>query len=165
MMRLFPAAVLMGIMLVLTACTKPTPPEAAQPGEAQTGAAEEPHTHGSGPHGGAITHWGDGEYHVEFTVDHDTQTATVYILDSNAEKAAPVKADKLTLKINEPAFVVELLPQPMEGEAEGTSSRFTGKKEELGVVQEFAGTISGQVDGKEFSGDFAEIAETEPATP
>lgn len=56
---------------------------------------------------------------------------------------------------------VELLPQPLEGEAEGTSSRLTGIKAELGEVQECAGTISGQVDGKEFSGKFAEVTETE----
>src|SRR3954467_12372621 len=36
--------------------------------------------HGGGPRGGAVADWGGGQYHVEFTVDHPKQEATVYIL-------------------------------------------------------------------------------------
>jgi hypothetical protein len=60
------------------------------------------------------------------------------------------------LSINAPAFQVELSPQPLEGESAGSSSRFVGKHESLGIVREFAGTISGAVDGKPFAGDFEE---------
>ena len=119
---------------------------------------EEGHSHGEGPNGGAVADWGGGKYHVEFTVNHDTQEATVYVLDNNAKNPAPLKIEKLLLSISDPSFQVELLPQPLEGEAEGTSSRFVGKHETLGVVQEFAGTISGEADGTPYAGDFKEEA-------
>ena len=109
--------------------------------------AEKGHSHGEGPNGGAVADWGGGKYHVEFTVDHDAQEATVFILDDNAKDPAPIKSEKLLLSISDPAFQVELMPVPLEGEAEGISSRFVGKNEKLGVVQEFAGTISGEAEG------------------
>jgi hypothetical protein len=34
-----------------------------------------------GPHKGALAEWGEEEYHLEFTVDHKGQQATVYVLD------------------------------------------------------------------------------------
>lgn len=115
--------------------------------------------HGSGPHGGTVAEWGDGNYHIEFTVDHDKKESVVYILGGDAKTPVPVKADKVLLSINEPAFQVELLPQPLEGEAAGMSSRFAGTDDNLGKVQEFAGTISAEVDGTPFAGEFAESAE------
>lgn len=118
--------------------------------------AGEHHDHGAGPHGGAVGEWGDGNYHVEFTVDHGKKEATVYVLGSDGKSAAPVKADKLLLSINEPAFQVDLAASPEEGETGGVSSRFVGQHESLGIVREFAGTISGEVDGKPFAGDFEE---------
>jgi hypothetical protein len=114
------------------------------------------HDHGEGPHGGAVAEWGDGNYHVEFTVDHDKQEATVYVLGSDAKSPAPVNASSLLLSINEPAFQVTLEAQPLEGESAGSASRFVGKHESLGTVREFAGTISGEVEGKPFAGDFEE---------
>ena len=122
-----------------------------------TGSGEEGHSHGEGPNGGAVADWGGGKYHVEFTVNHDTQEATIYVLDRNAKSLAPVKAEKLLLSINEPSFQVDLMPSPLEAEADGASSRFVGKHESLGIVQEFAGTISGEVEGTPFAGDFKEV--------
>jgi hypothetical protein len=114
------------------------------------------HHHGAGPHDGTIAEWGDGTYHVEFTVDHGKQEATVYVLGSDAKMAAPVKTEKLLLSINEPAFQVDLAAKPLDGESAGASSRFVGKHENLGIVREFAGTISGEVNGTPYAGDFKE---------
>ena len=114
------------------------------------------HDHGAGPHGGAIGEWGDGSFHVEFTVDHGKKQATVYVLGGDAKTPAPVKAAKLLLSINEPAFQVDLAPQPLDGEPAGSSSRFVGQHDNLGIVREFAGTISGEADGKPYAADFAE---------
>jgi hypothetical protein len=139
------------IAMVVVGCAQ-NPPPTAQKAEAP---AE--HHHGAGPHGGAVADWGGGKYHVEFTVDHDKKEATVYILGSDEKSPAPVKASKLLLSINEPAFQVDLAPQPLAGEGEGTSSRFVGQQDNLGKVQEFAGTISGEVDGTPFAGDFKEV--------
>ena len=65
------------------------------------------------------------------------------------------------LSINDPQFQLELLPKPLEGEDEGLSSCFSGTHENLGKVQEFAGTISGEVDGKPYAGDFKEEPQLE----
>ena len=115
------------------------------------------HDHGAGPHDGTLADWGGGKYHVEFTVDHDAKEAVVYVLGSDEKTAAPVKtADgKLLLTIREPAFQVELAARPLAGEGDGTSSCYGGTHESLGIVREFAGTISGAVDGTPFAGEFA----------
>lgn len=105
--------------------------------------------------------WGGGKYHVEFCTEHGKRQATVYILDGGAKKAAPVKADKLLLSIKEPSFQIELKPVPQEGDPQGTSSRFVGTHDNFAKEQEFAGTISGEVDGKPYAGDFKE----EPESP
>lgn len=129
--------------------------EPAKPG-AQGDAHD--HKHGAGPHDGAVADWGGGKYHVEFTVDHDKQEATVYILGSDEKTAAPIKAKdgKLLLSITKPAFQVDLMAAPQAGESGGAASRFVGKHEKLGVVQEFDGLIGAEVDGTPFVGEFKE---------
>jgi hypothetical protein len=51
---------------------------------------------------------------------------------------------------------VVLNADPQEGDPEGKSSRYVGTHEKLGVVQEYAGTMTGVVDGTPYSGDFKE---------
>ena len=114
------------------------------------------HVHGSGPHGGTIADWGGGTYHVEFTVDHDKKEATVYIIGSDAKSPAPIKAQTIHLVINDPMTELDLTAMPLEGEPEGTSSRFVGAHDTIGIVKEFAGTISAEVNGTPYSGDFKE---------
>src|SRR5262249_21562676 len=109
--------------------------------------------------GGVLFDLGGGTYHAEFTVDHPKQEATVYILGSDAKTAAPIKADKLLLSINEPPFQVDLKAVPLDGEPKGVSSRFISKHERLGKEQEFAGTVSGEIDGTPDAGDFKEEPE------
>jgi hypothetical protein len=115
---------------------------------------DQPHTHGEGPHGGTIADWGGGKFHVEFTVDHDKKEATVYVLGDDAKTAAPVAANEgqLLLSIDQPAFQVVLKGSPESGAA----SMFVGTHDSLGVVQEFSGTISGEIDGTPYAGDFKE---------
>lgn len=120
--------------------------------------ADSGHSHGAGPHEGTLADWGGGKYHVEFNVDHDKQEATVYVLGSDEKTPAPIKVTdgKLLLTIKEPSFQVNLVAQPLDGEADGSASRYVGTHEKLGVVQEFAGTISAEVDGTPYAGDFKE---------
>ena len=115
---------------------------------------DDDHDHGDGPHGGTIIEF--GKIHAEFTVNHKTQEATVYILDGDAKKAEPILTDKLLLSIKNPQFQVDLKAVPTDGEPKGKSSRFVGKHEKLGVEQEFEGTVSGEIDGKPYLGDFKE---------
>jgi len=135
-----------------------SPPATRTAAPPSKGTTEKDHEHGAGPHGGAIGEFG-GKYHYEFTVNHKTQEATIYILGGDAKKAAPIKADVLSLSIFKPMFRVDLKPVPQEGDPKGTSSRFVGKHEKLGVEQEFAGELSGDVDGKTLSGEFEEKPE------
>jgi hypothetical protein len=139
----------------------PSTPAATTP-SAQTadrgGGSTKDHSHGAGPHGGAVSDWGGGAYHVEFTVDHDAKQSTVYVLGSDGKTPAPVKAEKITLSIDEPAFDVQLKAQPWEGEPAGSASRFAGQHDNFGVVRAFAGAISGVVEGTPYVGEFAEVA-------
>ncbi len=125
-------------------------------GEGQHGHKEEGHAHGIGPHGGTIADWGGGEYHVEFTVDHDQQQATVHVLGGDAETPVPIDADSIELSIGDPEMLVTLDAAPQGRDPEGQSSRFTGTHEKLSVVQEYAGTVTGVIDGTPYSGDFQE---------
>lgn len=114
--------------------------------------------HGPGPHKGVIGEWSHGK-HIEFTVDHGKQEATVYVLRGNAKDSSPIKTDKLMLTIKEPSFQVELKAQPEPTEPEGYASRFVGKDERFGKEQEFAGTVEGTADGKTYKGEFEEKPE------
>jgi hypothetical protein len=116
------------------------------------------HSHGSGPHDGTVADWGGGKYHVEFTVDHAKQQATVYIFGSDEKSPSPIDAKSIELSIKNPEMLVTLQASPQEGDTEGKASRFIGTHEKLGVVQEYAGTMTGVVDGTPYSGDFEEEA-------
>jgi hypothetical protein len=115
------------------------------------------HAHGEGPHGGTVSHWGAGKFHVEFTVNHEKQEATVYILKEDAKTLFPIDASEITLAIKDPEFQVALKASPHEGEPSGKSSRFVGNHENLGIVKEYEGSITGDVDGKSYSGNFKEV--------
>ncbi|MDA1166274.1 MAG: hypothetical protein O3B13_24525 [Planctomycetota bacterium] len=137
----------------------PTTP-AAQPG-AQTEEGDHGHPHGghgAGPHDGTLADWGGGKFHVEFTVDHDKKESVIYILGSDEKSPTPIKAKSVLLSITDPEFQVDLAPQPLEGEADGMCSRFVGTHDSLGIVREFAGSISAEVDGTPYVGEFAEEA-------
>lgn len=157
--------VLVAATAFVVGCPAPAPPApkppvtqpAAAPKDAPKHAA-----HGTGPHEGAVADWGGGKFHVEFTVDHDKQEATVYVLGDDEKTATPIKAATILLNINDPKFQVELAAAPLEGEADGKASRFVGKHKNLGIVKEYAGTISGEVDGTPYAGDFKEEPHAEP---
>jgi hypothetical protein len=143
-------------MLHFAGCSSSSTPVVA-PAPTQTAETDdEGHSHDAGPNGGALTDWGGGAYHVEFTVDHDAKEATVYLIGSDAKSPAPIKADKIQLVIDDPMTEMELVAKPLDGEAEGMSSRFVGTHETIGIVKEFSGTISGEIDGTPYTGDFKE---------
>ena len=93
----------------------------------------EGHDHGVGPHDGTVADWGGGKYHVEFTVDHDKQQATVYILGSDEKTPAPIDAASIELSIKDPEMQVTLQASPQESDPQGKSSRFIGTQDKLGV--------------------------------
>ena len=122
----------------------------------QAHGAHEAHGHGAGPHEGTVADWGGGKYHVEFAVDHDKQEGTVYILGADEKTPTPIDATEINLSITDPVMQVTLKATPQDSDPAGKASRFVGNHEKLGVVQEYAGTIAGVIDGTPFSGDFKE---------
>ena len=134
---------------------KPAPEAAAE----STDHGHDHPAHGAGPHGGTLSDWGGGAYHVEFTVDHDKHQATVYIVGSDEKSPAPIKTEVVHLTILEPMTELDLTAKPLAEETDGTSSRFVGTHKNLGKAQEFSGTISGEIEGTPYIGDFKEEAE------
>ena len=122
----------------------------------ETAAAPKHAAHGSGPHEGTVADWGGGKYHVEFIVDHDKQEGTVYILGSDEKSPISIDSESIDLSISDPVMQVTLKASPQDSDSAGKSSRFIGNHEKLGVVQEYAGTIAGVIDGTPYSGDFKE---------
>ncbi len=114
------------------------------------------HSHGAGPHDGTVADWGGGKYHVEFTVDHNQQEATVYILGGDGKTPSPIKAEEIQLSIKDPSMQVVLKAARQKGDPEGSASRFVGIHESLGVVKEYEGTITGVIDDTPYTGKFKE---------
>lgn len=168
----FASMLLITPLAVTIGCSQPPAPPAKAPAASPTAPTTkkdhdhdhdehdhgEGHAHGAGPHDGTLADWGGGKYHVEFTVEHDKKEAVVYVLGSDEKTPVPVKtADgTLLLTIKEPAFQVTLTARPLAGEADGKASCFGGTHDSLGIVREFAGAISAEVDGTPYAGDFAE---------
>lgn len=151
---------LLAALCLAAGCSKPTTPDPK--GNAKDKSGDGSHAHGAGPHGGAVADWGGGKYHIEFTVDHDKKEATVYILGSDQKTAAPIKAkdDQISGNItgvkDKDNFELILKAMPQEGDAAGKSSRFVGKHDKIGMVQEFEGTVTGEDDGTPYTGKFKE---------
>lgn len=160
-----PSAILVCLLVGCSEQTENTT-TTPQPGTTATSESDHghPHTgegshgHGAGPHGGTVADWGGGKYHVEFTVDHDKKEATVYVLGSDEKTPEPVKAASLLLTIKKPELQADLLPVPQDGDPEGTSSRFVGTHDGLATVMEYEGTMSAEVDGTPYAGNFKEEA-------
>ena len=102
---LFSAFCALTAMTFIAGCQDTAAPEAAAPSNTASAAAEHEHEHGegehahghgAGPHDGTLADWGGGKYHVEFTVDHEKQEATVYVLGSDEKSPAPIKTDKIS---------------------------------------------------------------------
>lgn len=149
----------LGVLLVglsAVGCNKPadTPKADDKKGEKAAKKDDDHGDHGEGPHGGTVIEL--GKYHGEFVVDHGKKTATVYILDGKVKNAEPISAAKLSLSIKQPAFQVDLVAVPQDGDPKGKSSRFVATHDNFGKEQEFEGTVSGEIDGKPYLGDFKE---------
>ncbi len=110
-----------------------------------------------GPHKGALAEWGEHDYILEFIADHDAKEATVYVLDGKAKDAKPIPSRTLTLSLKQsPSVTFTLEAKPLASDPPRQASRFVGKHDAIAEKKEFAGTLSGDVSGKKFSGTFKE---------
>ena len=138
--------------------SKPTPSNTGD----NKGGKEEKHAHGKGPNGGVL--FDLGKYHAEFTVDHPAKECTVLFVtgDDKDAKPLPVAAKEFTLTTKEtktkegkvvPPMTVKLLPKDAK---DGKAAKFVGTDPGIGNVADFAGTVTGEIDGKPSSGEFKE---------
>src|SRR5262245_8451329 len=116
-------AIAAGLMLTPLACQKPAAPQASKPQPTKPGGHAHVHNHDEGPHDGVVAEWGAEEFHAEFTVDHKTKTATVYVLDEHAKNAPKVDKDKITKVTLTITNVNPPLTLPMEFDASKTDSK------------------------------------------
>jgi hypothetical protein len=108
---LLSVAAMLSISLMVGCGDKTAEPPAQQSGSSSISESDHGHPHegeaahgghGAGPHDGTLADWGGGEYHVEFTVDHDKKQATVYVLGSDEQTPAPITAETLLVTIKKP---------------------------------------------------------------
>jgi hypothetical protein len=141
------------VLLLAGGCTKPAEEKPAETA-AQPAPKADSHSHGNGPNGGVV--FDLGSHHAEFTVDHPKQEATILFFE------APVAATELVLNIQETQTAEGTKVAPMTvtlsatDAADGKASKFVGKDPGIGNVADFAGTVSGEIDGKPASGEFKE---------
>lgn len=115
--------------------------------------------HDTGPHKGPIAEWGDEEYHLEVVADAKTGDVTVYVYGDHDElakgKAKAIDAKSLVLLLKtDPATTVKLEPKPAKDDPAGKSSVFVAKSDAFKTDKKLAGTISGKLGTKPYSGDF-----------
>jgi hypothetical protein len=145
-------AVCIFAILLSGGCSKPV--ETKQAETAAPAAETGGHSHGNGPNGGVV--FDLGSQHAEFTVDHGKQEATILFFE------APVAATELVLNIQETQTADGTKVAPMTvmlsatDAADGKASKFVGTDPGIGKVADFAGTVSGEIDGKPASGEFKE---------
>lgn len=116
----------------------------------------EGHVHAAGPHGGVVVDWGGGKYHVELTIDPAKKEATAYVLGSDEKTPTPITtADgSVLLTFTTPSLQLSLQPMPLDGETAARASRYSATHDQLGMKQRVAGSISAEVDGTPYAGDF-----------
>lgn len=143
--------------LALTGCDKKAEPSRA---ENKGSTEEDDHGHGPGPNGGVV--FDLGKYHAEFTVDHPEKTCTILFLGTDEKTPVAVAAKELTLTTKEtktkegkvvPPMTVKLLPKDAK---DGKATRFVGTDPGIANVADFAGTVTGEINGKPSSGEFEE---------
>jgi hypothetical protein len=142
-------------MAVISGCGDKRPESRLKSSASKTDHHDD-HAH-EGPHGGHIIELGDEEYHAELVHDDKTNTATVYVLDSSAKKAAPIAAEDVTinLTIDGKAQQFKLAAKPLDGE-QGKSSRFEASDEALMKALDAEGAkgrLNLTSEGKTYSGE------------
>ncbi|MCS6866508.1 MAG: hypothetical protein RMJ56_11220 [Gemmataceae bacterium] len=128
----------------------PTPSPSTQPADSN----DDDHEHGEGPHGGTIFDF--GKYHGEFRPDHGKKEATIWLFGVDQKTPVRVKAEKLRLIVTNTEPPIEVDLRAADPDAEGKAHQFTGQHDGFAQEMEYKGTVTGVLDGKPYSGEFAE---------
>jgi hypothetical protein len=121
---------------------------------AETPAVVDDHHHEHGPHEGHVIEL--GEHHGEVVLESDRKL-TLYLLDGELNNAVPLgdATASAKLKIGTEEQTVELKPLPLEGEADGKSSRFQSAEplpESVKDLEGVEGDVTLTVGGKSTTG-------------
>ena len=82
------------------------------------------HLHyGAGPHGGMLLELGGEDFHAELVFDHDAHAVRIFLFKADAKTPLPSKTPAATLLLDNNKTIT-LKALPLEGEADGMSSRF-----------------------------------------
>jgi hypothetical protein len=149
-------------VLMVCGCSKSSEstPAATDATTAAEAAPAAEHAHGTGPNGGVV--FDLGSHHAEFTVDHGKHQCTILVLGDDEKTPAAVATAELILNIQETKMADGTVVAPMTvtmspaDSAEGKASKFVGSDPGIGNVADFAGTVSGEIDGKPAMGEFKE---------
>lgn len=156
--KLFTPSLLVAAMWT-TGCAKSEDSKPAATASKVTPAAE--HTHGAGPNGGVV--FDLGSRHAEFTVDHVKQQCTILVLGDDEKTPGPVTATEFVLITDEtktadgtvvPSMTVMMTPSDA---ADGKAATFVGTDPGIANVADFAGAVTGEIDGKPVAGSFSEV--------
>jgi hypothetical protein len=128
--------------------------------DATTAAPVAEHSHGTGPNGGVV--FDLGSYHAEFGVAHPKQQITILVLGDDEKTPTAIAATELVLNIQETKTADGTVVAPMTitmlpvDVTDGKATTFVGTDPGVGNVADFAGTVSGEIDGKPALGEFKE---------
>jgi len=152
------APVLLVAALCSAGCSKPSDSTPAKTGTSAAPVAE--HTHGPGPNGGVV--FEVGSRHAEFTVDHGKKECTLLFLGDDEKTPTAVASTEFVLSIKETKTADGTVVSPMTvamqpvNATDGKAVTFVGADPGIGNVADFAGTVSGEIDGKPAMGEFKE---------
>jgi hypothetical protein len=131
--KLAPLGVLLSVLVWTLAGCNQAPPSPPPPAHDHA----HDHAHGEhGPHEGELIELGSGKYHAELVHDEAAKLVTIYLLGGDAKSAAPIAEESLVVSAvvdGKPEKFV-LAAKPLEGEAEGQSSRFESSEEALATA-------------------------------
>ncbi len=131
-----------GLLGLTIACGGGEAAPAVPPPSADAGG----HAH-EAPHGGVLVELGDHFAFLEFVLDEEAGSLTVYVLDGAAEQAVRVSQETIGLVFEAPGTLagtsLELKARAnvLTGETAGDSSQFVVTHESLKGVKAFAGTV------------------------
>lgn len=126
------------------------------------------HHHHAPPHGGHLVELGEESAHLETVWSADSGRLTVYVLDSEAEKAIRSDTKELTVARagGAPPVVLKAESNPLTGETPGDTSQFGGKVEGLRGVIRWEGTLQSiSVQGQTYTKVALKLDASAPAPP
>ena len=128
------------------------------------------HDHSStGPNGGHLIELGEEDYHAELVHDEKQPSVSLYLLDAEARSPVTTSSEEVTLNLvaDGAPKQFKLTAAPLEGEAEGKTSRFQSDDESLWRLVSDESKLSGRfnvsIGGKQFVGKFEHAAHGEHA--